>query len=210
MFAIINATVEPVTSPRINHGTVIVKNGKIASVGTNIKLPKDIQIIDARGSLLTPGLMDAHSHAGLWEDGSVNDGDVNEKSHPVTPQLRALDAFRPSDPALIEAAQSGVTSIFVTPGSTNVFCGLGAVVKTAAKDFNSQIVKPDAGLKMATGENPKRAYGSKMMPFSRMGTAAIMRSTFTKASIYAQKKYGRKKRKMSCLRLIAILMQSAV
>ena len=196
MFAIINALVEPVSGPRIPGGTVWVKDGRIAAVGPHARVPAGVRRIDARGRLLTPGLMDAHSHAGLWEDGMVNDSDVNEKSNPVTAQVRALDAFRPTDVALIEAAQSGVTSIFVTPGSANVICGLGAVVKTLAPTFAQQVVKADAGLKMATGENPKHAYDAKtIMPATRMGTAAVMRAVLTKARIYARKKALHAKKK---------------
>lgn len=195
IFAITNALVEPVSGPRIPCGTVWIRDGRIAAVGSQVRVPAGIRKIDAGGRLLTPGLMDAHSHAGLWEDGMVNDSDVNEKSNPVTAQVRALDAFRPTDVALIEAAQAGVTSIFVTPGSANVICGLGAVVKTLAPTFAQQVVKTDAGLKIATGENPKRIYGAKTMPATRMGTAAVMRTVLTKAGIYARKKSLHAKKK---------------
>ena len=189
MFAITNAVVDPVVHPRLPNATVLVKDGLIAAVGPKVRVPPEACLIDAQGRLLTPGFMDAHCHAGLAEDGMVGDSDINEKTDPVTAQVRALDAFRPTDVALLEAAQSGVTSIFVTPGSANVICGMGSVVKTVAKPFDRQIVKTDAGLKMATGENPKRAYGGmNKMPSTRMGAAAVMRAAFTKAQIYAQKK----------------------
>lgn len=189
MFAIVHAIVDPVVKPRMQDATVLVRDGKIAAVGPKVKIPEEACLIDAEGRLLTPGLMDAHSHAGLNEEGLFNDSDVNETTDPVTPQVRALDAFRPSDAALLEAAQSGVTGICTLPGSANAICGMGAVVKTMAKSFAAQIVLPDAGLKMATGENPKRAYGGmKKMPSTRMGTAAVLRAALTKARIYALKK----------------------
>lgn len=196
MFAIVNATVDPVTRARLSRGTVLVKDGRIVGVGTGVRVPAGAQRIDATGRLLTPGLMDAHSHAGLAEDGMVGDSDVNEKTDPVTPQVRAIDAFRPTDASLLEAAQSGVTSVFVTPGSANVICGMGSVVKTLAKPFDRQLVQRDAGLKMATGENPKRVYGGQnKMPSTRMGTAAVMRAALTRAQVYAEKKrrHARKK-----------------
>jgi len=189
MFAIVGATVEPVTRKRIAGGTILVRNGKIAAVGKKVKIPATAERIDAKGKLLLPGFIDAHTHAGLTEDGLPDDVDYNEASGPITPQLRAIDAFRPTDVALLEAAQSGVTSVFVTPGSRNVIGGLGAVVKTVAPSMDKQIVKLDAGLKMATGENPKRAYGAeKKMPTTRMGTAALMRQTLTAARLYVEKK----------------------
>ena len=189
MFAITNATVDPVVGPRIMDATVLVRDGRIAAVGRKVRIPQEARIVDAGGRLVTPGFMDAHSHAGLSEDGMTGDGDVNERTDPVTPQVRALDAFRPTDVSLLEAAQSGVTSICVVPGSANVVCGMGTVVKTLAKPFDRQIVKVDAGLKMATGENPKRLYGGmNKMPSTRMGAAAVMRAALTKARIYAEKK----------------------
>jgi len=196
MFAIVNATVEPVARPRIERGTVLVRDGKIAAVGRNVSVPAKVEKIDAKGRILTPGLIDAHTHAGMLEDGLPGDHDVNERSDPVTPQIRAIDAFRPTDLELLEAAQSGVTSVFITPGSANVIGGMGAVVKTSAKSLAQQIVKLDAGLKMAMGENPKRVYGEqKKMPTTRMGTAAVMRAALTRAQIYVEKKRRHRRRK---------------
>jgi len=197
MFAIVNADVDPVTKARISRGTVVVRNGKIAAVGKGVSVPAKCRRIDAKGKLLTPGLIDPHTHAGLGEDGLPGDQDVNEKTDPVTPHVRAIDAFKPTDAALLEGAQAGVTSVFITPGSANVIGGLGAVVKTQADSINKQIVKLDAGLKMAMGENPKRVYGEqKRMPSTRMGTAAVMRQALVRAKTYVEKKrrHSRKKK----------------
>jgi imidazolonepropionase-like amidohydrolase len=189
MFAIVNAVVDPVTGKRIDGGTVLVRDGRVAGVGAKVKVPKSAEVFDAGGKLVTPGFMDAHCHAGLVEDGIPHDRDINEKTDPVTPQLRAIDAFRPTDPSLHEAAESGVTSVYITPGSANVIGGLGAVVKTLAPDLDAQIVRLDAGMKMATGENPKRVYGElNRMPSTRMGTAAVLRAALTDTKIYLEKK----------------------
>ncbi len=198
MFAIVNADIDPVTKPRIARGTVLVKDGRVAAVGKKVTIPRSAERVDAKGRLLTPGLIDAHTHAGLAEDGMPGDNDINERTDPVTPQVRAVDAFRPTDAALLEAAQSGVTAAFITPGSANVICGMGSVVKTLAPSVARQIVKLDAGLKCATGENPKRVYGSQQkMPSTRMGTAAVMRAAMNKAKLYVQKKrvHARKRAK---------------
>ncbi len=196
MFAIVNADIDPVTRPRIARGTVLVRNGRIAAVGRNVKVPPKAERVDAAGRLLTPGFIDAHTHAGLTEDGMPGDADINEKTDPVTPQVRAIDAFRPTDAALLEAAQSGVTAAFITPGSANVIGGLGSVVKTLSATVARQIVKLDAGLKMATGENPKRVYGEqKKMPSTRMGTAAVLRAALTAAGVYVERKRRHRGRK---------------
>jgi len=196
MFAIVNADIVAVSKPRISRGIVVVADGKIAAVGKNPSVPAGCEKIDAKGRLLTPGLVDPHTHAGLGEDGMPGDHDVNESTDPVTPQVRAIDAFRPSDAALLEGAQAGVTTVFITPGSANVIGGLGAVVKTMAPTIGGQIVKLDAGLKMATGENPKRVYGGqKKMPSTRMGAAAVMRQALTSAKVYAQKKRAHSRKK---------------
>jgi imidazolonepropionase-like amidohydrolase len=196
MFAIVGAEVHRVTRPVIAGGTVLVDKGKVSAVGKNVRVPKSAERIDAKGRPLTPGFVDAHSHAGLHEDGLPGDTDVNEKADPVTPHVRAIDAFRPTDAALLEAAQSGVSAAYITPGSANVVGGLGAVVKTVAARGDGQLVRPDAGLKLATGENPKRVHGEKdRMPTTRMGTAAVLRSALTKAVTYAERKrrHARKK-----------------
>ena len=196
MFAIVNAEVEPVTKQRISGGTVLVRDGRIAAAGRKVAIPAGAERIDAAGRLLTPGLIDAHTHAGLVEDGLPGDQDVNEKTDPVTPQVRAIDAFRPTDASLLEAAQSGVTCAFITPGSANVIGGMGAVVKTFAPDLARQLVRPDAGLKMAMGENPKRVYGEqKRMPSTRMGSAAVMRAALAAAKVYVGKRRAHRRKR---------------
>jgi len=196
VFAVVNADVDPVSRPRIARGAVLVKAGRIAAVGKNISVPSRVERIDAKGCLLTPGFIDAHTHAGLAADGLPGDQDVNETAGPVTPHVRAIDAFRPNDAALLEGAQSGVSAVFITPGSANVIGGLGAVVKTVAPSLGRQIVKLDAGLKMAMGENPKRTYGErKKMPSTRMGTAAVMREALTRARTYMAKRRAHSRKK---------------
>jgi imidazolonepropionase-like amidohydrolase len=189
MLAIVNADIDPVISPRIARGQVLMDGGKIRAVGKKLAIPARCPRYDAKGRLLTPGLMDAHSHAGLSEGGLPGDDDFNEKTDPVTPQVRAIDAFRPTDVALLEAAQAGVTSALIAPGSANVIGGMCAVVKTWGSSLASQIVRLDAGLKIAMGENPKKTYGElKRMPSTRMGSAAVMRQALISARTYIKKK----------------------
>lgn len=196
MHALINARIYTITKGVIEKGTILFDKGIITAVGTKVKIPENAEVIDVKGKIVTPGLIDAHTHAGMAEDGFYQDGDYNEVSDPVTPQLMAIDGFKASDHSLWEAAESGVTTVFVTPGSANVFCGMGAIVKTWGDRLEDYIVKPAAGLKMAMGENPKRVYGSKgKAPTTRMGIGSLMRETFTGAKNYLAKKAANQKKK---------------
>jgi len=196
LLALAHADIETITHGRIADGVVLVRDGRIASVGKKVRVPKKAEVIDVGGRLLTPGLIEAHSHAGLAEDGFPHDADYNEVSDPVTPHLLAIDGFKPTDAGMIEAAEAGVTTMYLTQGSANVICGIGAVVKTWGVSFYDQIVNSAAGMKMAMGENPKRVYGKKdKEPSTRMAIAAVMRKTLTDAENYAGKKraYARKR-----------------
>jgi imidazolonepropionase-like amidohydrolase len=196
MIALTNARINTITKGIINKGTLIFDKGLITAIGAKVKIPKLAEIIDVKGKNVTPGLIDAHSHAGLTEEGFFHDGDYNEISDPVTPQMMAIDAFKPSDLALWEAAEGGITTIFVTPGSANVFCGMGAIAKTWGQTLEDYTVNPAAGLKMAMGENPKRVYGSKgKAPTTRMGIGSIMRETLTSANNYLARKEANKNKK---------------
>ena len=189
MLALTNAEIETVTKGRIARGTIVVRAGKIASVGKQVRIPKGAEVVDAGGRLVTPGLIEAHSHAGLGEDGFPQDADYNEKTDPITPHLEAIDGFKPTDVAMLEAAEAGITTMYLTQGSANVICGIGAVVKTWGTSFYDQVVNPAAGMKMAMGENPKRVYGSKdKAPATRMAIAALLRKALSDAATYMQKK----------------------
>jgi len=189
MKAIVNAEIETITNGRISRGAIVFDETGIKAVGKDVGIPEDATVIDARGRIVTPGLIEAHSHAGLYEDGFPNDGDYNETTDPITPHLQAIDGFKPSDVGTLEAAAAGVTTMYITQGSANVICGIGAVVKTWGTSFSDQIVNPAAGMKMALGENPKRVYGSKdKTPSTRMGVAALLRKTLVDAVNYQEKK----------------------
>jgi len=117
MFALTNAEIETIEKGRISNGTVVVNDGKILSVGNNVEIPEGADITDVEGRLITPGLIEAHSHAGMSEDGFPADADYNEKTDPVTPHLLAIDGFKPTDVAMLEAAEAGVTTMYLTPRS---------------------------------------------------------------------------------------------
>ena len=148
------------------------------------------KVIDAGNGYLLPGLIDAHSHIGIWEEGIGLEGDdTNESSDPATPQLRAIDSVNPRDPAFAEARKNGITTIMTGPGSANPIGGQFAALKTSGDWVDEMILKAPAAMKFALGENPKRIYNDKEeTPMTRMATAAIIRENLLKAQEYLRKK----------------------
>ena len=189
MLAVKNAKVYTVTQGTIDGGTVLIEGQKIRAVGQDVKVPESAQVIDGTGKVLTPGLIDAHSHAGLDEEGFGSEGwDYNEATDPATPWLRAIDGINPSEMGLRDAAANGITTVCVVPGSANVIGGEGVIIHTFGNVVDEMVVSRDAGLKVAFGENPKRVYQEqKKMPTTRMGTAAILRENLVKATNYMAK-----------------------
>ena len=168
---------------------ISIENGKITAIKKNIKPKKDDEVIDATDKIIAPGFIDAHCHLGLMGDsvGFEND-DVNEKSEPITPQLRAIDGIDPMDRVFTEAYQGGITSVATGPGSANVIGGQFAAIKTFGKRIDKMIIKAPIAMKCAFGENPKRFYGTKgKMPTTRMGIASMLRETLQKAQEYMLK-----------------------
>lgn len=191
MHAIINASVFDVrNSTVIEDCTVLIQNGKIQSVGKDIIVPTDCEVTDAKGMNLLPGLIDAHCHLGMFEDGMGFEGDDgNEMTDPVTPELRAIDGINPMDRGFSEALAGGVTCVCTGPGSANVLGGQFATIKTSGNRIDEMIVKAPAAMKTAFGENPKRVYNDKKQaPMTRMSIAAKLRETLLLAGEYWQKK----------------------
>jgi imidazolonepropionase-like amidohydrolase len=142
-------------------------------------------IVDAVGQFVTPGLIDTHSHLGVYPlmDAAAH-LDGNEATGPVTPEAQSADAFWPEDPGIERAVAGGVTTIQVLPGSANLIGGWAVTVKLRPALSPRQMHVPGApdGLKMACGENPKRVYGKdRRSPMTRMGNLAVQRAAFLKA-----------------------------
>jgi imidazolonepropionase-like amidohydrolase len=190
MIAITNARILTITQGILENGTILIENGKIAAIGSSILVPADAEVLDAAGKTVTPGLIDAHCHTGIFADGIGWDHeDGNEATDPITPHLRALDALHPDDMAWPELVEAGVTTVLTGPGSANLIGGQWICVKTQPKPNVADMVLLDpAGMKMALGENPKRVYGSqKKMPSTRMGNAAVLRSALIEGQNYQKK-----------------------
>lgn len=186
MLAITNVRIITVTKGTMEKGTVLIDGDRIKTIGQEVAVPEGAKVIDGSGKVLTPGLIDAHSHAGLDEEGFGSEGrDYNEATDPATPWLRAIDGINPSEMGLREAAQNGITTACILPGSANVLGGEGVIIHTWGNVVDEMVVSRDAGLKVAFGENPKRVYqDQKKMPTTRMGTAAVLRENLIRAANY--------------------------
>jgi len=193
MLLLKNGRIITVTNGIIEKGDVLIDKTTITAVGKNLDAPKGVKTIDCTGKIVMPGIIDAHCHVGMWEEGNGWAGeDGNEITSPATPQLRAIDAINPDDQGFIDAYTAGITAVFTGPGSANVIGGQSVVMKTGvSRVVDELIVKDPAGLKMALGENPKHCYGSKnQYPSTRMANASVMRE-----NLYAAKNYLAKKKK---------------
>ena len=171
-------------------GYIEIRDGKIAALGDMKDCPRmEGQVLDVEGSLVMPGIIEAHCHMGITEEKKGMEGDdCNENVNPVTPYLRAIDAINPMDAAFRDAMQAGITSAMIGPGSANVVGGQFAFVKTHGRCIDDMIVKAPAAMKVAFGENPKVNYsGQGVSPSTRMAIAALLREELTKAQAYREK-----------------------
>lgn len=191
MERIIHARIFTMAEPFvIEDGYVEIENGKIRSVGAMPSPDDGVSETDARGGWLLPGLIDGHSHLGMWEDSLGFEGDDgNEDTDPSTPHLRAWDAINPQDRCFAEALEAGVTTVITGPGSANPISGQNCAVKTYGNRIDDMLILAPAAMKMALGENPKTVYhGKNQAPNTRMAIASIIRDQLTAAKRYAEQK----------------------
>lgn len=179
-----NAEIITMTGENYKNGCVLFDE-KILYVGEEAPADAD-EVIDAKGKIVMPGLVDAHCHVGMFEDSLGFEGDDgNEDSDPVMPHLRAIDGINPFDRGFSDAYNAGVTSVVTGPGSANPVGGQFAAVKTYGICVDDMIIKAPAAMKMALGENPKCVYNEKEeAPVTRMGTMALIRELFIKSQEY--------------------------
>jgi len=169
---------------------VLVEKGRIAAVGRGLQPPGGGQVIEARGRHLTPGLVDPHSHLGVYPlPHLAGHADGNEVGAPLTPAVRAADALWPQDPGIARALAAGVTTTLVVPGSANLVGGLGTTIHLIPGRSARDLLFPGAPatVKMACGENPVRTYRRKGGPHTRMGSVARMRKLLTRAEEYRRR-----------------------
>ena len=186
---IVNATVLTGAGERIDGGNVLLSGGRIEALGAEpIEAPEDARIIDAQGRWVTPGLIDVHSHLGVYPSPGIKaHSDGNEATDPVTAAVWAEHSVWPQDPGFSRALAAGVTSLMVLPGSANLIGGRGVTLKNVPATSYQAMKFPGAphSLKMACGENPKRVYGGKgRAPSTRMGNVAGYRAAWIEARDY--------------------------
>lgn len=167
---------------------ILLADGKIAAIGTDLTAPADAAVFDADGLEVYPGFVDAHTHIGLDGYGIGYEGcDYNEMNDIWTPQLRAIDGINPRDPSLAEARRAGVTCVCTGPGSANVLGGTFLAMKTVGDRVDKMVVRDPVAMKCAFGENPKRCYRDKC-DSTRMSTAAFLRGALMQARDYGARK----------------------
>lgn len=190
--AIVNATILTAASPRIENGTILFEDGKIVAIGSAVDVPAGAAIINGEGRWVTPGLIDPHSHIGVFPTPLLpTTMDLNEKSGNNTAQVSAGDAIWPQDPGFKMARAGGVTSLAILPGSSNMFGGRGVTVRNFESVTASGMLFPGAPefLKMACGENPMKVYGGTgKAPVTRMGVVAEFRQAWADATQYRQQR----------------------
>ena len=190
--AIVGGTVFTGAGQKIENGVVIVTDGKVASVGdASTAVPAGYRVVDARGRFVTPGIIDVHSHLGVYPSPGVTGmSDGNEATSPNTAQVWAEHSLWPQDPGFNTARAGGVTTLQILPGSANLFGGRGVTVRNVPSVTMQGMKMPGApyGVKMACGENPSRVYGGRnQSPATGMGNMAGYRAAFIAAQDYRAK-----------------------
>lgn len=166
---------------------ILIKDGKIQEIGPDLVIDGS-EVIDAQGKWVTPGIIDIHSHMGVYPAPGVRtSSDGNEATAPVTAEVWAEHSVWTQDPQFVLALKGGITSFHVLPGSANLIGGRGATFKNVPNNSIQAMKFPNAphSLKMACGENPKRVYGSRgQSPATRMGNMAGYRKAWIEAERY--------------------------
>ena len=188
---IINAYIYPVVGEPIPNGYLRFAETieEIGSMAEYTSLEGE-DVLDAEGKWLLPGLVDIHTHLGLFGDGvGFEAEDCNEVGDPITPQLRAVDGINPMDATFHETLTAGVTTVAVAPGSANPIGGQIAAIHTAGRRVDDMVIQAPLAMKFALGENPKTCYHDRdENPATRMATAAMIRQALFEAAAYGRKK----------------------
>ena len=184
-----NVNILTAAGPIIRNGAILLQNGKIAAVAATVNAPADALVIDGAGKYVTPGIIDDHSHLGVYAAPGGNAlSDGNEATNPSTPYVWAEHSVWPQDPQFPRNLAGGVTTLQVLPGSANLIGGRSVVLKVVPGRTVQAMKFPGAkyGLKMACGENPKRVYQTRG-PSTRMGNVAGYRAAWIAAEAYRRK-----------------------
>jgi imidazolonepropionase-like amidohydrolase len=180
--AFTGARIIPIAGAEIDNGTLVVRDGKIVAVGSNVAIPADARRIDLAGRTIMPGLVDSHSHIG--------EAAGADSSGPIQPEVRVMDAINVRDAGLQKAQAGGITTVNIMPGSGYLLSGQTIYLKLRDGETIDDllIALPGGGyaggIKMANGTNPRR---TPPFPGTRAKAAALVREQFVKAQEYRQK-----------------------
>ncbi len=183
------ATVMTAAGDELERADILLSDGRIEAVGAGLEAPPEARVVDATGRFVTPGIIDTHSHLGVYASPGVEGlAEGNEATNPVTAEVWAQHGVWPQDAGFWRALAGGVTTLQVLPGSANLIGGRGVTLKLVPGRDVREMMFPGApwGLKMACGENPKRVYESRG-PSTRMGNLAGFREAFIRADKYRKK-----------------------
>lgn len=186
MLLIKNGTLYTMEKDEEIRADLLIDNGKIARISSDIEPTEKMEVIDATNKRVYPGFIDAHSHIGISEEKKTPIGDeCNEGTTPITPHIRAIDGVNPMDSAFHNALAAGITGVMVGPGSANPIGGQFAFIKTYGRKIDDMVVLAPAAIKIAFGENPMNNYGPNgNIPSTRMGIAALIREELSLAKAY--------------------------
>jgi imidazolonepropionase-like amidohydrolase len=186
-----NATILTAAGQEIANGSILIRDGRIVALGTSVEAPADAIVVDGTGKFVTPGVIDTHSHLGVYAaPGTFGESDGNESTNPNTAEVWAEHSVWPQDPQIPLAVAGGVTVMQVLPGSANLIGGRSAVLRLIPARTVQEMKFPGArhGVKMACGENPKRVYQNRSGgPSTRMGNMAGYRAAFIAAEQYRRR-----------------------
>ncbi len=184
-----NATILTATGQELRNSSILFQDGRITAIGASLDAPAGAITVDGTGKFVTPGIIDTHSHLGVYAaPGTQAESDGNEATNPVTAEVWAEHSIWPQDPQIPLAIAGGVTVMQVLPGSANLIGGRSAIVRLVPARTVQEMKFPGApyGLKMACGENPKRVYQNRG-PSTRMGNMAGYRAAFIQAADYRRR-----------------------
>lgn len=186
MLVIRNAKIYTCAGKIYEQADILIDGHKIAAIGENLDVPPQTKSIDADGLVAMPGIVDAHSHVGLFGDGSGQD--ANEMTANATPEVESYYGIDIGDKAFQRVCRAGITVSAIPPGSGNVIGGMVCAVKSYGDSLEKMCIKNPVALKMALGGNPKGVYGKRnQMPMTRMGVAEIIRENLIRAKEYLAK-----------------------
>ncbi len=169
----------------LEDGVILIENNRITAVGNNIEIPSGAEVIDATGMIITPGLFDSYNQIGLVEVGMTQSTvDTEEKSSPITPEVRVIDAFNTQSKLIPVARIEGVTTVLTAPGTGNVIAGQSAVMDLYGSTVEEMIVKAPAALHINFGERPTANWRARKKIDTRMGLVALLRQTLIDAQHY--------------------------